>query len=125
MAGDLPFGPHLLGSLIAPLASARAEMAAIAYLAADGRVLGLRHVAGAVDRLVLPIRSVAIDALGFDAHAVVMAHNHPSGDPTPSEADLAVTRRVSRGLEAIGIRLLDHLVVAGDRRVSLRSAGYL
>ena len=46
--------------------------------------------------------------------AMVMAHNHPSGDPTPSEADRALTRRLARALDALDMRLLDHLVLAGD-----------
>lgn len=54
-----------------------------------------------------------------------LTHNHPSGDPTPSEADLAVTRRIIRVLDAIDVRLVDHIVLAGDRWASMRELGLL
>ncbi|UZK65588.1 JAB domain-containing protein [Sphingomonas sp. M1-B02] len=89
-------------------------------------MLGIRHARScSVDRLVLPIREVAADALAFDARAVVMAHNHPSGDPTPSAADREATRLLARALEAIEVRLVDHLVIAARGITSFRSLGLL
>ena len=55
--------------------------------------------------------------------AVVVAHNHPSGDPTPSAADRAVTERLVRAGEVLGVPVLDHLVWAERGWVSLRAAG--
>lgn len=107
------------------LTMAAREMCAIAYLDGAHRVIGVRHIAGEQDRLSVPIRIVAADALAFDAQAAVIAHNHPSGDPSPSAADLAFTRRLARALEALGVRLIDHVVLAAQGRVSLRAAGYL
>jgi len=69
------------GALFACLADEPTEVMAFVYMGADQQVLGLRHArSGSVSRLVLPIREVAADALAFGAVAVVMAHNHPSGD---------------------------------------------
>jgi DNA repair protein RadC len=62
------------------------------------------------------------NALLDDASGVLVFHNHPSGDLDPSRDDLDLTRRLARGGEVVGIRLLDHLVVAGSRWLSLRSA---
>jgi DNA repair protein RadC len=113
------------GRLFAPLGRLMREMAAVAYLDARRGLLGCRHLPGARDWLHLPIRLVAQDALALDARAVVVAHNHPSGDARASAADLAFTRRLALGLDAIEVRLLDHLVVAGSRMTSLRAEGYL
>ncbi|WP_275427902.1 JAB domain-containing protein, partial [Stenotrophomonas maltophilia] len=77
------------------------------------------------DRLDLPLREVAADAIAFHAFAVVMAHNHPSGDPTPSRADRETTERLARALDTLGVRLLDHLVIAARGVTSFRSLGLL
>jgi len=54
------------------------------------------------------------------AAALIVVHNHPSGDPEPSEEDIAVTRRLGEAGHILGIPLLDHVVVAEDGQVSLR-----
>ena len=113
-------------ALFAPLVREREEVAAFAYLDAAGRLLGLRHArSGARDMLDIPVRDVAADALAFDAAAVVMAHNHPSGDPTPSAADREATRQLARALGALGVRLLDHLVLSERGLTSFRALGLL
>jgi DNA repair protein RadC len=114
------------GDLFAALADERVEVLAFAYLDRNQQVLGIRHARSAHrDRLDLPIRDVAADAIAFDAFGVVMAHNHPSGDPTPSQADRDATRKLARALDALGVRLLDHLVVATRGITSFRSLGFL
>lgn len=64
-------------------------------------------------------RQVARRALELNAAAVILVHNHPSGDPTPSESDRVITRRVALALDAVEVRLLDHLVIGrhGWKRV--------
>lgn len=105
------------------LASAPVEYAGAAYLSRDLRVLGMRLVCGGVDWVDLGARTLAVDALAFGAHGIVLAHNHPSGDPTPSAQDLAHARRVGRALAGIEIRVIDHLIVARRGLVSLRALG--
>ncbi len=118
--------PQAAGALFAPLAHERVEVLAFVYLGAEQQVLGMRHARSRHhDRLDLPIRAIAADALAFDALGLVMAHNHPSGDPTPSEADREATRRLARALDPLGIRLLDHLVVGTRGITSFRSLGFL
>lgn len=85
----------------------------------------MRHVAGGRGDVGLSIRRIAADALVFDATAVVLAHNHPSGDSRPSERDLAFTRALAAGLAAVAVELVDHLVIGGDSVTSLRAIGTL
>jgi DNA repair protein RadC len=63
--------------------------------------------------------------VAFGAVAVVMAHNHPSGDPTPSIADREATRLLAGALKTLDVRLVDHLIVAGQGVTSFRSLGLL
>jgi DNA repair protein RadC len=118
--------PAAACDLFAPLAGEQVEVAAFVYLGADQRLLGIRHARSVwSDTLDLPIREIVSDALAFGALGVVMAHNHPGGDPTPSPADREVTRRLAQALEPLGVRLIDHLVIARSGVVSFRRLGLL
>jgi DNA repair protein RadC len=68
-------------------------------------------------------REVFAPAIRLAAAAIVVVHNHPSGDPTPSAEDIALTERLRRAGEVIGIRLLDHVVIGQGRFVSMSEAG--
>lgn len=70
-------------------------------------------------------RVVAQRALAHNASAIMVAHNHPSGDPDPSAADRAVTARLKQALALIDVRMLDHIVVGGGSSVSFAERGYL
>jgi DNA repair protein RadC len=72
-----------------------------------------------------PLRAIIIDAARHASAAVLLAHNHPSGDPRPSLSDLRATRRLATAAGALGCRLVDHLVFAGNECSSFRSLGYL
>lgn len=98
---------------------------AIAYLGSDRRLLGLRHVAGHTDSVRVPFARIVRDAVLWSAESVLIAHNHPDGDPRPSAADLALTRRLAQGLAALDMELLDHLILAGGGVTSLREDGIL
>jgi DNA repair protein RadC len=80
---------------------------------------------GSLDHTFMSPREVFRDALMSNAAALVVAHNHPSGDPEPSRDDELVTRRLVKAGEVIGVELLDHLVVGGSRWVSLARRGVL
>ena len=88
-----------------------------------------RHLAtvtvsvGSVDHTFMAPREILRDALLANASAVVLAHNHPSGDPTPSRDDELVTRRLVQAGEVVGIEVLDHLIIGGARWVSLARRG--
>ncbi len=68
-------------------------------------------------------REVFVPALRLAGAAVIVAHNHPSGDPEPSAEDVAVTARLVEAGRVVGVPLLDHVVVGGERWVSLRQRG--
>jgi DNA repair protein RadC len=70
-------------------------------------------------------RSIVQAALDVGAAMVVLAHNHPSGDPTPSRADITITRRIHDACRQLDIRVFDHLVVCRDRVESFRTRGLL
>ena len=65
-------------------------------------------------------REVVKRALELDASALILVHNHPWGDPTPSTADIAVTKEIKAAADALGVALHDHLIIGRDRHVSFR-----
>ena len=68
-------------------------------------------------------REVFAPALRLAGAAVIVAHNHPSGDPEPSAEDIEVTQRLVEAGRVLGVPLLDHLVCAGERWISIRESG--
>ena len=80
---------------------------------------------GTVDHVPVYPREVVKRALDLNASALILVHNHPSGDPTPSQADIAMTNQIRAGAEALGLTLHDHIVVGRSRELSFRSAGLL
>lgn len=112
----------LLGTLLAGTAH---EAVAVAFLGEGQVVLGTVRHRGAADTADLPIREIILEAVSLGAAALVLAHNHPSGDAAPSEADILATRRLRDTAEAIGLRLDDHLIFAGEECRSLRALGLL
>ena len=118
--------PQAAERLFASLAEEAVEVIAFVYLDRGQRVLGMRHSRSrACDTHDIAVRDVAMDALAYDAAGVVMAHNHPSGDATPSAADREATRRIAGALAPLGVRLLDHLVVTRNGTTSFRALGLL
>lgn len=77
------------------------------------------------DRVQLPARALFERCFALGASGLLLAHNHPSGDPRPSGTDLAATRRFARLARDLDIRLHDHLIVAGQKCISMRAAGLL
>lgn len=78
---------------------------------------------GTAEHTFMRPREIYRDALLAGASAVVVAHNHPSGDPTPSSDDREVTRRLAEAGETLGVDLLDHLVIAAEEWTSLARLG--
>jgi len=84
-----------------------------------------RQQRGTVDHTPVYPREVVKRALELGASALIMVHNHPSGDVTPSQADIAMTRAVGNAAAAIGIALHDHIVIGRGKHASFRSLGLL
>mgnify|MGYP001950378057 CR=1 FL=1 len=80
---------------------------------------------GTVDHVPVYPREIAKRALELNASALILVHNHPSGDPSPSASDLAMTDRILQALDALGITLHDHLIIGKSSELSFRSSGYL
>jgi len=80
---------------------------------------------GTVDHVPVYPREVVKRALELNASALILVHNHPSGDPTPSESDIAMTDQINRAAEALGLTLHDHLIIGKSTELSFRSSGYL
>ena len=113
--------------LLAPLfADAGGEKLAVLHLDRERRLLAVdAWPVAEADEIVLPIRAIFAAALAHDAAGLIIAHNHPSGDPRPSRADKAATRRLAQTADALGIVLHDHLIFAGGECASLRQLGLL
>lgn len=95
-------------------------------LDAKHRLITLRQVAlGSATSVEVHPREVFGPSVREAAAAVIVAHNHPSGDPEPSEEDRQLTLRLLKAGELLGIRLIDHLIVGGAGYVSLADRGFL
>jgi len=91
------------------------------YLDQRHRLLGVLPIGqGSVDRCLVDIATIARGALLAGATAIILAHNHPSGDPMPSPEDKTLTGRVKKALEIIGIQVLDHVIVGDNAHASMR-----
>ena len=101
------------------------EMVVALMLNTRLRVLGHYLVSiGSMNESIVHPREVYRAAVAMGAHAVVLMHNHPSGDPTPSTADHNMTKQIKEAGEILRIRLLDHVIVGADgRHYSFRNAG--
>jgi DNA repair protein RadC len=84
-----------------------------------------RQQTGTIDHAPVYPREVVKRALELEASAIIMVHNHPSGDPTPSKDDVAMTKAVAQAAEKLGILLHDHVVVGRKGHKSMRSLGLL
>jgi DNA repair proteins len=80
---------------------------------------------GSLNASIVHPREVFRAAIRRSSASILCAHNHPSGDPTPSPEDILLTKRLAEAGELIGIELLDHLVIGDNRYTSLKEAGCL
>ncbi len=80
---------------------------------------------GTVNTSIMPTREVFIQALKYEAVNIILIHNHPSGDPSPSGEDIRVTKRLKEAGNLIGITLMDHLIIGDNKYISLKEQGYL
>jgi DNA repair protein RadC len=84
-----------------------------------------RQQRGTIDHTPVYPREVVKRALELNATALILVHNHPSGDPTPSKADIAVTRDIINAAKPLGVTVHDHLIIGRGRHTSLRDLGLL
>jgi DNA repair protein RadC len=97
----------------------------VAHVDDEARCLHVSRHDGDETGTDFPIRQIIADAAVHGSTGMVLAHNHPSGDPRPSESDCRATRRLATAAEALNCTVLDHLVFGGAECTSLRRLGYL
>lgn len=128
-AGEQPLienGLALADAMHSEMAYLRVEQVRVAFLDAGRRLIRIEVMSnGTVRHAHIYPREIARRCLELSASAIVLVHNHPSGDPTPSAEDVLLTKRVHRALEAIDVSLLDHLVVGRRGTVSFDASGLI
>ena len=113
-------------ALMALLQDEPSEVFVILCLTTKFHVIAYHEVGrGTLDTVLVNPREVFKAALLANAAAIVVAHNHPSGDPTPSPDDFDVTRRLAAAGDVLGVPMLDHLVIGDGRYYSFKEAGRL
>lgn len=117
---------RLLAYLSAALTRERVEQFRVLFLDTRNRLIADEAQArGTVNHTPVYPREVVKRALELQATALILVHNHPSGDPTPSRADLEMTQEVKAAAGVLGIVLHDHLIVGNGRHLSFRREGLL
>jgi len=114
----------LMEYLTADMARAKQEHFRLLFLDRKNRLIHDEiHQKGTVDRAPVYPREVAKRCLELNASAVILVHNHPSGDTQPSRADIDITREIDKALKAVGVTVHDHVVVGRDGHTSFKSMG--
>jgi DNA repair protein RadC len=116
----------LMAYLHAALAREKVEHFRVLYLDTKNRLVADEtQTRGTVNHAPVYPREVVKRALDLQASALILVHNHPSGDPSPSRADIDMTREVQKAAAALGIALHDHVIVGNGRWLSFRQQGLL
>lgn len=108
------------------LADSPQEVLCALYLNTKNQIVGIQEVTrGTVDRSLATAAEIYKAAILHNASHVIMAHNHPSGDPEPSREDISVTQRIAEAGRILEIPLLDHVIIGDSSFVSLCERGYI
>ena len=101
------------------------EQIRVLYLNARSRLIAEKVLAvGGASQTMVPVREILADAFRKDAVNIVLLHNHPSGDPTPSQDDLDATARLFHASTVAGVPLIDHIIIGDLRYLSFKEQGY-
>lgn len=101
------------------------ENLVVYFLNTRQRIIGHQIVSvGMLNEVTIHAREIFRTAIVMAAHTIVLSHNHPSGDPMPSDADIKGTKELIRAGRILKIELIDHIVTGENKRVSLREMGY-
>ena len=127
--GELPAisSPDDVRRLLGPEMSALAqEQLRVLLLDTKNNVVGQRVIyQGNINSSVVRPAEVLRPAVVEAVPSIIVSHNHPSADPTPSPEDVAITRELAQAAKLLSIELLDHIVIGGDRAVSLKERGLM
>jgi DNA repair protein RadC len=112
--------------LVTKLSGFEHEVFAVLFLDSQHRLIEyIEMFRGTIDSASVYPREVIKEALRCNAGAVILAHNHPSGNPEPSSADKTLTQRLKEALALVDVRTLDHVIVAGQATASFAEQGLL
>ncbi|ABC63604.1 RadC family protein [Erythrobacter litoralis] len=116
----------LLDYLTVDMAHLTVERVRVLYLNAQNRLIQDHHVGdGSIDEAAIHPREVIKRGLDIGATALILVHNHPSGNPEPSRADVQITTRIAEAGRLLGITVHDHVIVGREGHVSLRAKGLI
>lgn len=116
----------LLDYLTIDMAHLTVERVRVLYLDTRNRLIMDHHVGdGSIDEAAIHPREVVRKALDVGATALILVHNHPSGNPEPSRADIDITRRIAEAGRHLGITVHDHVIVGRDGHASLKAKGLI
>lgn len=93
----------------------------IVMLDTKNQIIGIEDISiGSLNSSIVHPREVYKEAIARSSASIILVHNHPSGDPTPSKEDIAITRRLAEGGDILGIKVLDHIIIGNNRFLSLK-----
>lgn len=116
----------LLDYLAIDMAQLTIERVRILYLDTRNRLIDDHHLGdGSIDEAAIHPREVIRRAMDLGASALILVHNHPSGNPEPSSADIQITRRIAEAGRLLGVTLHDHVIIGREGHVSLRAKGLI
>ncbi|MCK0128109.1 DNA repair protein RadC [Erythrobacter sp. F6033] len=116
----------LLDYLAIDMAHLTVERVRVLYLDTKNRLIDDHHVGdGSIDEAAIHPREVIRKAMDVGASALILVHNHPSGSPEPSRADIQITKKIAEAGRLLGVTLHDHVIVGREGHVSLRSKGLI
>jgi DNA repair protein RadC len=116
----------LLDYLAIDMAHLTVERVRVLYLDTRNRLIDDHHVGdGSIDEAAIHPREVIRRAMDVGAASLILVHNHPSGNPEPSRADIQITQRIAEAGRLLGIAVHDHVIVGREGHVSLRSKGLI
>jgi len=116
----------LLDYLAIDMAHLTVERVRVLYLDTKNRLIDDHHAAeGSIDEAAIHPREVIRRAMDLGASALILVHNHPSGNPEPSRADIKITQRIAEAGRLLGVALHDHVIIGREGNVSLRAKGLI
>ncbi len=116
----------LLDYLAIDMAHLTVERVRVLYLDTRNRLIDDHHVGdGSIDEAAIHPREVIRRAMDLGASALILVHNHPSGSPEPSRADIQITQKITEAGRLLGVTVHDHVIVGREGHVSLRSKGLI
>lgn len=93
----------------------------IVMLDTKNQVIGIEDISvGSLNSSIVHPREVFKEAIVKSSASIILVHNHPSGDPTPSKEDIAITRRLAEGGDILGVKVLDHIIIGNNKYISLK-----